>query len=100
MVLILLNFLLAIICDAFGEVKGAASESTSVLEEVGPMMVEMWRSVADKKYISDATILRQLKARFAAIPRRARAQLARLNLSGAYFGVSVLADYDFICQNI
>lgn len=63
MVLILLNFLLAIICDAFGEVKGAASESTSVLEEVGPMLVEMWRSVADKSYISDATILRQLKAR-------------------------------------
>ena len=36
MVLILLNFLLAIICDAFGEVKGNASESTSVLEEVRP----------------------------------------------------------------
>lgn len=61
MVLILLNFLLAIICDAFGEVKGNASESTSVLEEVGPMMSELWRSITDKTHIPEAMILKQLK---------------------------------------
>ena len=36
--MILFNFLLAIICDAFGEVKANASESVSVTTELAPMM--------------------------------------------------------------
>jgi hypothetical protein len=61
MVLILLNFLLAIICDAFGEVKGSASEATSVIEEVVPMLAEYYRSFVDKNHIPESQILRQLK---------------------------------------
>jgi hypothetical protein len=61
MVLILLNFLLAIICDAFGEVKGSAAEATSVIEEVVPMMSELYRGIVDKNHIPEAQILRQLK---------------------------------------
>jgi hypothetical protein len=42
--MILFNFLLAIICDAFGEVKANASESVSVSTELGPMLNDSWRS--------------------------------------------------------
>ena len=43
--MILFNFLLAIICDAFGEVKANASEAVSVTAEIGPMLRDKWRSV-------------------------------------------------------
>ena len=42
--MILFNFLLAIICDAFGEVKANASECVSVSTELGPMLNDSWRS--------------------------------------------------------
>ena len=42
--MIMFNFLLAIICDAFGEVKANASESVHVHVELGPMLADSWKS--------------------------------------------------------
>ena len=41
---VLINFLLAIICDAFGVVKANASESTGMFTELIPMMQESWKT--------------------------------------------------------
>mmetsp|Transcript_10216 Transcript_10216/g.33452 ORF Transcript_10216/g.33452 Transcript_10216/m.33452 type:complete len:1592 (+) Transcript_10216:74-4849(+) len=42
--MIMLNFLLAIICDAFSEVKGEASETTGMHTEVAELGREAWRT--------------------------------------------------------
>ena len=62
--MILFNFLLAIICDAFGEVKANASESVSVNTELGPMLVDSWRSTFRSFYrshVPEDRVRRQLK---------------------------------------
>ena len=43
--MVLLNFLLAIIVDAFSVVKDNTSESTGLHEEIGQMMREKWRAM-------------------------------------------------------
>jgi hypothetical protein len=43
--MVLLNFLLAIIVDAFSVVKDNTSESTGLHEELGQMMREKWRAM-------------------------------------------------------
>jgi hypothetical protein len=48
--MILLNFLVAIIVDAYAEVKEAAAESVSVPAEVIPMIKEMWRTRCKSQY--------------------------------------------------
>jgi len=48
--MILLNFLVAIIVDAYAEIKEEAQESVSVPAEVLPMLKEMWRSRTMSKY--------------------------------------------------
>jgi len=63
---ILFNFLLAIIVDAFGEVKANASESISVHTEVNPMISDSWRSFSryfgfHRDHISSDKLLAQLK---------------------------------------
>jgi hypothetical protein len=65
--MILFNFLLAIICDAFGEVKANASESVSVVTELVPMMQDTWRTVFQKmrlgydSHIPESRVRRQLR---------------------------------------
>jgi hypothetical protein len=62
--MILFNFLLAIICDAFGEVKANASESVSVSTELGPMLNDSWRSTFRSFYrnhVPESRVRRQLK---------------------------------------
>jgi len=63
--MILFNFLLAIICDAFGEVKANASESVSVITELGPMLRDSWRTLFKKilypDHIPEARVRRQLR---------------------------------------
>mmetsp|Transcript_39231 Transcript_39231/g.47511 ORF Transcript_39231/g.47511 Transcript_39231/m.47511 type:complete len:1596 (-) Transcript_39231:688-5475(-) len=49
--MILLNFLLAIIVDAYAEIKEAAHETVSVPAEVYPMMREKWRTLMKSKYL-------------------------------------------------
>jgi hypothetical protein len=63
---ILFNFLLAIIVDAFGEVKANASESISVHTEVNPMISDSWRSFSryfgfHRDHIPSDKLLAQLK---------------------------------------
>ena len=63
---ILFNFLLAIIVDAFGEVKANASESISVHTEVNPMISDSWRSFTryfgfHRDHIPADKLLAQLK---------------------------------------
>lgn len=48
--MILLNFLVAIIVDAYAEIKEEAQESVSVPAEVLPMLKEMWRTRTMSKY--------------------------------------------------
>jgi len=48
--MILLNFLLAIIVDAYAEIKDAAHETVSVPAEVYPMLKEKWRTLLKSKY--------------------------------------------------
>mmetsp|Transcript_38784 Transcript_38784/g.53872 ORF Transcript_38784/g.53872 Transcript_38784/m.53872 type:complete len:1579 (-) Transcript_38784:245-4981(-) len=48
--MILLNFLLAIIVDAYAEIKEEAHETVSVPAEVIPMLKEKWRSITKSKY--------------------------------------------------
>lgn len=62
--MILFNFLLAIICDAFGEVKANASESVSVTTELGPMLRDSWRTTFKSFYrnhVPEDRVRRQLK---------------------------------------
>ena len=65
--MILFNFLLAIICDAFGEVKANASESVSVVTELMPMLADTWRTVMKnmrlgyRDHIPEARVRRQLR---------------------------------------
>jgi hypothetical protein len=62
--MILFNFLLAIICDAFGEVKANASESVSVTTELGPMLRDSWRTTFRSFYrnhVPEDRVRRQLK---------------------------------------
>jgi len=65
--MILFNFLLAIICDAFGEVKANASESVSVVTELVPMMQDTWRTVFKgmrmgySSHIPESRVRRQLR---------------------------------------
>ena len=63
--MILFNFLLAIICDAFGEVKANASEAVSVTAEIGPMLRDKWRSVWRplfyRDHIPEERVRRQLR---------------------------------------
>ena len=62
--MILFNFLLAIICDAFGEVKANASESVSVVTELGPMLRDSWRTMFRpfyRKHVPEDRVRRQLK---------------------------------------
>jgi len=62
--MILFNFLLAIICDAFGEVKANASESVSVATELGPMLRDSWRTAFRSFYrdhVPEDRVRRQLK---------------------------------------
>ena len=62
--MILFNFLLAIICDAFGEVKANASESASVVTELGPMLRDSWRTMFRplyRKHVPEDRVRRQLK---------------------------------------
>jgi len=58
--LVLLNFLLAIIVDAFSEIKENTSEHISVHTEIGQMVVEKWRSVTScfsrRRHITDARL--------------------------------------------
>lgn len=63
---ILFNFLLAIIVDAFGEVKANASETISVHTELNPMISDSWRSFTryfgfHRSHIPSAKLLAQLK---------------------------------------
>jgi hypothetical protein len=63
---VLFNFLLAIIVDAFGEVKANASESISVHTEVNPMISDSWRSFSryfgfHRDHIPSDKLLAQLK---------------------------------------
>ena len=61
---VLINFLLAIICDAFGEVKANASESVSVTTELGPMLRDSWRTTFRSFYrnhVPEDRVRRQLK---------------------------------------
>ena len=62
--MILFNFLLAIICDAFGEVKANASESVSVTTELAPMMRDAWRNTFRSMYpshVPEERVRRQLR---------------------------------------
>ena len=64
--MILLNFLLAIIVDAYAEIKEEAHETVSVPAEVVPMLKEKWRSSLKNKYwytnhIPEERIRRSLK---------------------------------------
>jgi len=63
--MILFNFLLAIICDAFGEVKANASESVSVVTELVPMITDKWRTVFSRvaypDHIPESRVRRQLR---------------------------------------
>lgn len=61
MVLVLLNFLLAIICEAFNQAKMAATDNTSVAEEIRVLAMEYWHRLTDRNYVSDTAVLRQLK---------------------------------------
>lgn len=61
MVLVLLNFLLAIICEAFNQAKMAATDNTSVAEEIRVLVMEYWHRLTDRNYVSDTAVLRQLK---------------------------------------
>ena len=63
---ILFNFLLAIIVDAFGEVKANASETISVHTELNPMISDSWRSFSKyfgfhRSHIPSAKLLAHLK---------------------------------------
>ena len=63
---ILFNFLLAIIVDAFGEVKSHASESISVHTELNPMISDSYRSFSryfgfHRDHIPSDKLLAQLK---------------------------------------
>lgn len=63
--MILFNFLLAIICDAFGEVKANAAESVSVVTELVPMLRDSWRTMFKgwlyKQHVPEARVRRQLR---------------------------------------
>ena len=63
--MILFNFLLAIICDAFGEVKANAAESVSVVTELVPMLRDSWRTMFKgwlyKNHVPEARVRRQLR---------------------------------------
>ena len=60
MILVLLNFLLAIICEAFNTAKSSATDSTSVAEEMRIMLVELWRQATDSGHVADSAVLAQL----------------------------------------
>ena len=62
--MIMFNFLLAIICDAFGEVKANASESVGVHVELGPMLADSWKSAFRsfyKNHVPEARVRKQLR---------------------------------------
>ena len=63
--MILFNFLLAIICDAFGEVKANAAESVSVVTELVPMLRDSWRTMFKgwlySNHVPEARVRRQLR---------------------------------------
>jgi len=48
--MILLNFLLAIIVDAYGEIKEESHDHVSVHQEVIPMIQEKWKTLTKSKY--------------------------------------------------
>jgi len=67
-VLIMLNFLLAIICDAFADVKDSAQEHVTVIDEVVPIAKNALRSLAHRLvpsavpgYVSEAQLRQQLR---------------------------------------
>jgi len=64
-VLILLNFLLAIICDAFSEIKEEAADTSTVVEDLRPLVAEAFRSMAATVrkvgYVDENTMRKQLK---------------------------------------
>ena len=63
--MVLLNFLLAIIVDAFSVVKDNTSESTGLHEEIAQMMREKWRAMLGRMlnvhYIPSKRLLALLK---------------------------------------
>lgn len=95
MVLVLLNFLLAIICEAFNQAKAASTDNTSVAEEIRVLVMEYWHRLTDRGYVSDTAVLRQLKVWCGRDPdsdlegeeeggeRRSAASGARLRARGA-----------------
>jgi len=77
--MVLLNFLLAIIVDAFAEVKEATSETSGVHKEVADIVRDRWRLLvgrATNSYLPDAKLRRMLQAGAGSTEEQEAADLA------------------------